>query len=124
MIVDKSKKYRTIGGDNVRIYSVGDGYGFFTVHGAIQCANGAWAVATWGPDGRADNGMRVSCNSLVEIPERVHVKAWANIYPKEGKPNSLGIRLHPSVRDAQMARDVNCLASVPVEIDCPVGAGL
>lgn len=64
-MIDITKKYKTRGGLEVRIYAV-DGYGEFCVHGAIRRAYG-WITMVWTAEGYAAPSPG-SQSDLVEQP--------------------------------------------------------
>jgi hypothetical protein len=109
-MIDIDKKYRTRGGNEVRIYAV-DGDEPRPVHGAFKSPTG-WVVSCWRQDGtQLDFGGHYD---LIEVKPRIQRTVWLALYPNEG------VGFSPEV--SMVKRD--CLARVKVEIDCEDGEGL
>ena len=112
-MIDIDKKYRTRGGNEVRIYAV-DGDEPRPVHGAVKSQTG-WIVSHWPQDGIQSSYE--GSNDLVEVKPRIKRTMWVNLFP-----NATTTYLHRLDADAYagFAR----LACVKVEIDCEEGEGL
>ncbi len=68
MNISKDKKYRTVGGKEVRIYAV-DGTEHHHIHGAIKLNRG-WAAETWTSAGRVWAGESDDYD-LVEVKPKI-----------------------------------------------------
>ena len=115
-MIDINKKYRTRGGNEVRIYAV-DGDEPRPVHGAVKSQTG-WIVSHWPKDGIQSSYE--GSNDLVEVKPRIQRTMWVNVYPK---PDYTGAN-HLSKKDADQNAMSDRLACVKVEIDCEEGEGL
>ena len=114
MTIDINKKYRTLSGQEVRIYSV-DGRMPYIVHGAIEWEHG-WSVACWDDDG---NYYGATPNlKLVEAKLRIKQKVWVNVYPD----HCLGA--YHEKRHADEMAAPHRIGCVQVEIECEEGEGL
>ena len=116
-MIDINKKYRTRGGQEVRIYAT-DGTGSHPVHGAVKISIG-WISCCWMREGfhKVNEGFhKVNEGSydLIEVKPRVQRTVWLALYPNEG------VGFSPEV--SMVKRD--CLARVKVKIDCEEGEGL
>ena len=112
-MIDINKKYRTISGQEVRIYSV-DGRMPYIVHGAIEWEHG-WSVACWDDDG---NYYGATPNlKLVEVKPRIKETVWINIYDGYKSISS-------TEKVAEDRADCGIIARVKVDIDVEEGHGL
>lgn len=73
-MIDIKKKYRTQGGQQVRIYAT-DGSGKLPVHGAVMI-DGGWVQDAWTAEGRYFWGQPEDNQNLVEVKEKVKVEGW------------------------------------------------
>ena len=113
MTIDINKKYRTLSGQEVRIYSV-DGRMPYIVHGAIEWEHG-WSVACWDDDG---NYYGATPNlKLVEVKPRIKETVWINIYDGYKSISS-------TEKIAEDRADCGIIARVKVDIDVEEGHGL
>ena len=109
-MIDINKKYRTRGGNEVRIYAT-DGRGLHAIHGAFK-DHDEWRTCTW-----QENGVNFILEGpfdLIEVKPRIKRTMWLALYPK-------GVAWFSS-EDNLVGED--CLARVKVEIDCEEGEGL
>lgn len=68
-MIDINKKYRTVDGKEVRIYTV-DGGGKYPIHGAILKNKGWWSVVSWTKEGKYIQKCTNSYD-LVEVKPKV-----------------------------------------------------
>jgi phage terminase large subunit GpA-like protein len=118
MMISMDKKYRTRGGQEVRIYAL-DGGGSHTVQGACKhVETGVWVLSRWNEQGRISGPDFPG--DLVEVKPRIQRTVWVNVYPK---PTYAGAN-HLSKKIADQNAQSDRLACVKVEIDCEEGEGL
>lgn len=95
--------------------------------GLVDDGNNGETLRTWWADGShykahyGPNGV-----DLINIPERIQRTTWVNVYKRRhGEGLGLG-GFHSSQSDAlaQGGNRPDCLACIPIEIDCEVGEGL
>ena len=112
-MIDINKKYRTRGGQEVRIYAT-DGTGSHPVHGAVKISIG-WISCCWMQEGfHMVNG---GSYDLIEVKPRIQRTVWLNVFPK-----TIATYFHRL--DADTYAGSSRLACVKVEIDCEEGEGL
>jgi hypothetical protein len=112
-MIDINKKYRTRGGNEVRIYAT-DGRGLHAIHGAFK-DHDEWRTCTW-----QENGVNFILEGpfdLVEVKPRIKRTVWVNVY-------SNGFAGWVDRKTADANSSFTRLACVKVEIDCEEGEGL
>jgi hypothetical protein len=112
-MIDINKKYRTRGGNEVRIYAT-DGRGLHAIHGAFK-DHDEWRTCTW-----QENGVNFILEGpfdLVEVKPRIQRTVWLNVFPK-----TIATYFHRL--DADTYAGSSRIACVKVEIDCEEGEGL
>ena len=116
-MIDKSKRYRTRDGREVRIYAT-DGGGPQPVHGAVSGLN-FWSTATWSKNGsyKLVYGQENDWD-IIEVRSRHKWTVWMNIYG----PTSF--TSHISREQAEDEQDENRIACIKVELDFEEGEGL
>jgi len=121
MTIDINKNYRTRDGKDVRIYAV-DGYGPYSVHGAVEKKTGVWIIESWTSNGAVSNGavspILNGSYDLVEVKPRIKQKVWVNVYPD----HCLGA--YHEKRHADEMAAPHRIGCVQVEIDIEEGEGL
>jgi hypothetical protein len=116
-MISKNQQYRTADGERVRIYAT-DGAGTYPVHGAVRTHDG-WRVQMWTANGEA-GAIAESCgDDLIEIKPRIQRRVWINVCEPPLMTNIFG-----TWEAAKINRDRNCVACIPVDIDCEEGEGL
>jgi len=116
-MIDINKKYRTRGGQEVRIYAI-DGLDTHSVHGAMYTIGG-WLSYTWRKDGSFFSDMDYA-DDLIEVKPRIQRTMWVNVYPRLGCTGAN----HSNKKDADQNAACNRIACVKVEIDVEEGHGL
>ena len=119
-MISKDKTYRTLGGQEVRIYAT-DAGGLFPVHGAIF-QDGTWHGMKWTAEGKT-HFTTTSCmvntvDDLAEVKPRIKRTVWINVYADKSGDYSQA----RSIADCMAGP--NRIACVKVEIDCEEGEGL
>jgi hypothetical protein len=112
-MIDINKKYRTRGGNEVRIYAT-DGRGLHAIHGAFK-DHDEWRTCTW-----QENGVNFILEGpfdLIEVKPRIKRTVWVNVYS-----NGFAGWVDRKTADANSC--FTRLACVKVEIDCEEGEGL
>jgi hypothetical protein len=119
LLVSTDKKYRTIEGKEVRIYSTDNG-GNYPVHGAWRDEiHNEWFIREWTAEGNQCITPRdTDPYNLVEVKPRVQREYWANIYPDTIPA------LHATRKRAEKCVMPGRIACVKVVIDCEEGEGL
>jgi hypothetical protein len=120
-VISKDKQYRTIDGDEVRIYAT-DGEPTAEVHGAYKSSScGNWIPSWWNKEGEFHGGdLGAEEMNLIEVKPRIKRTYWLNIYKSELQgPTALWTR-----KDADRWVPEGRIACVKVEIDCEEGEGL
>ena len=111
-MIDINKKYRTRGGNEVRIYAT-DGRGLHAIHGAFK-DHDEWRTCTW-----QENGVNFILEGpfdLIEVKPRIKRTMWLNLYAREDRPRTK--------KEADEHAFDTRIACVKVEIDCEEGEGL
>jgi len=117
-MIDINKKYRTRDGHEVRIYAT-DGYGPYSVHGAVEPKTGVWILESWTTNGKTSCEVDGS-SDLVEAKPRIKRKCFMNIHKDDGLI-SWG---HKTKEQADQNSGPARIACVEIEIDCEEGEGL
>lgn len=97
-MIDKSKTYKTVDEDEVRIYAT-DAGGKYPVHGAIKI-NGEWRIEDWDAEGRYE--VTPDINDLVEQPETVEVPEYWVIVYRNGDLGLMRLKPNPMATDAKI----------------------
>ena len=116
MTIDINKKYRTRDGHEVRIYAT-DGYGPYSVHGAVEPKTGVWILESWTTNGKTSCKVD-SSNDLVEAKPRITQEGWVNIYPDHFKG------AYETIEHAGEMAASDRIACIEIGIDCEEGEGL
>ena len=112
-MIDINKKYRTRGGQEVRIYAT-DGRGLHAIHGAFK-DHDEWRTCTW-----QENGVNFILEGpfdLVEVKPRIKRTVWVNVFPD-------AMTMYPDKEKADHYAGSARTACVKVEIDVEEGEGL
>jgi hypothetical protein len=117
-MIEASKKYKTRGGRDVRIYAV-DGAGGYPVHGAYDLEGAGWQPAAWTADGLFRTGDANGNElDLIEVKPRIKRTVWLNVYAEYVSA------AYNSEEMADLAADKDRIARVKVDIDVEEGHGL
>jgi len=112
-MISMDKKYRTRGGNEVRIYAT-DGRGLHAIHGAFK-DHDEWRTCTW-----QENGVNFILEGpfdLIEVKPRIRQTKWVNVYPDWAT-------IYSDKKNADYLATPDRIACVKVEIDCEEGDGL
>jgi hypothetical protein len=112
-MIDINKKYRTLAGQEVRIYAT-DAGGQWPIHGAVKYdLYDCWLEKSWDENG---DSPYEECN-LVEIKPRIQQTIYLNIYDGYTSISS-------TEKIAEDRADCGIIARVKVDIDVEEGHGL
>ena len=116
--IDINKKYRTIDGKEVVIYTTDGADKAFPVVGEVRLDESSSIVSKWSVYGQV-HGTYVKDHCLVEVKPRIKRTVWVNVYPEP-----YADIVHPSHEAANQEAAACRLACVMKEIDCEEGEGL
>ena len=117
-MIDINKKYRTRGGQEVRIYAV-DVDNLDNVHGAYLHKDGKWMIASWGWGGARHDAEETPMD-LIEVKPRIKRTVWLSIW----RNNYIEASNLPEWRNGPLGCGEAPIACIKVEIDCEEGEGL
>jgi len=122
MLIDINKKYMTNAGNEVRIYSVGNG-GEYPVHGSVRQGD-VWFSSSWTAEGKhVSSGRPTQGWDLVALPVKITGVFWCNMYRRDSGEMANPYPW-PTKAKADAMRRPGCLACLPFVVDCYEGTGL